>query len=55
MNALPQAYRVAKVHERVDDGGEPTYRVDLAAIYYGPDEDGPKEGQVLKLDENPGA
>jgi hypothetical protein len=47
---MPQAYRVKKVEARTDTGGAPTYRVELAALYYGADEDGPKEGQVLRLE-----
>ena len=45
---MPQRYRVEKVEGRIDKSGSPTYRVELSALYYGPDEDGPKVGQILK-------
>ena len=48
--AAPQAYRVKSVKRTAAAAGAPRFSVVLEAIYYGPDEDGPKVGQVLRLD-----
>jgi hypothetical protein len=42
----PKAYRVLSV-ERSEEDGSGGYEVFLAPIYYGPDEEGPKVGDVL--------
>jgi hypothetical protein len=46
---IPEAWRVEKV-ERDEEG---PLKVVLTPIYYGPDEDGPKVGDVLRLEKDP--
>lgn len=48
----PKAYRVLSV-ERSEEDGSGGYEVFLAPIYYGPDEEGPKVGQVLRPEADP--
>lgn len=44
--ASPQGYKVVHV-KRTTAAGSPTFSAVLEAIYYGPDERGPKVGDVL--------
>lgn len=50
--AAPQAYEVLRV-KRTMAAGSPTFSVVLKALYYGPDENGPKVGEVLTPEPDP--
>lgn len=47
--APAQEYRVKSTDARVHFEGAPTFRITVEALDYGPAEDGPKVGQVLRL------